>query len=58
MSSLKLAVGLFGMLMTNLALAGRPINPIPLPMEETGLLAVAAVLLVAGIRIARRKRDR
>lgn len=62
MNALKLAVGTLGMAMANVVLAGICTTPncIPrgLPMETDGLLAVAAVLLLAGVKIVRQKRNR
>ena len=55
----KLAVGTSAYLMTTLAMAGRGngVNG-QLPIEEGGMLAVAIVGLVAGIRIIQRKNKR
>ena len=50
----KLAVGTAACLMTGLAMAGVT----NLPIEEGGLLAVAIVGLLAGIRIIQRKNKR
>ena len=58
MNAFKLAVGTLGMLVANAVLAGQPPPIQTLPMEEGGLFAVAAVLLVAGIKIVRQKRNR
>lgn len=52
----KLAVGTAAFLMTGLAMAGAP--PTRLPIEEGGMLTVAIVGLVAGIRIIQRKNKR
>ena len=55
----KLAVGTAACLMTGVAMAGQGGDPpIRLPIEEGGLLAVAIVGLVAGIRIIQRKNKR
>lgn len=62
MNALKLAVGMLGMLMANVALAAPPCtagpNCVGLPMDDVGLVAVAAILLVTGIKIIRQKRSR
>jgi len=59
MNAFKLAVGAWGMLVANALLAGQaPPTPISLPMDEGGLIAVAMVILVAGIKIVRQKRNR
>lgn len=70
MKALKLAVGMLGMSVANLVLAGNlidycrqnPTDPqcvgVNLPMDDVGLIAVAAVLLVTGIKIIRQKRSR
>ena len=68
MNALKSAVGMLGMLMANLVLADTPQCPpndpfctppdVGLPMDDVGLFAVAAVLLVTGIKIIRQKRSR
>jgi len=53
----KLAVGLaFLSVVTWANAAGVP--EVPLPVEDGGLLALTAVCLAIGLRIARRKRDR
>lgn len=62
MNALKLAVGTLGMAMANVVLAGtctaNCLPPVRLPMETGGLLAVAAILLLAGVKIVRQKRNR
>lgn len=59
MNLFKLTVGTLATLLTNAALAGISGPPTqPLPTEEGGLFAVAAILLVAGIKIVRQKRNR
>ena len=71
MNAIKSAVGMFGMLMANLVLAQTappdcPLGTVwngtecvqPLPMDDVGLFAVAAVLLMTGIKIIRQKRSR
>ena len=50
----KLAFGTAACLMTGLAMAGN----VRLPIEEGGILAVAIVGLLAGIRIIQRKNKR
>ena len=52
----KLIVGTATCLMTGLAMAGTP--PTRLLIEEGGMLTVAIVGLVAGIRIIQRKNKR
>ena len=52
--TLKLSVGTAACLMTGLAMAGARL----LPIEEGGMLTVAIVALVAGIRIIQRKNKR
>ena len=52
----KLSVGTAACLMTGLAMAGTTITR--LPIEEGGMLTVAIVALVAGIRIIQRKNKR
>ena len=59
MNAFKLAVGSLGMLVANVVLAGgTTAPPQTLPMEDGGLIAVAMVVLVAGIKIIRHKRNR
>lgn len=58
MNALKLVVGALGILTANLVLAAPQQPPINLPMEDGGLFAVAALLLVTGIKIIRQKRGR
>ena len=53
MNALKLVVGALGILTANLVLAAPQQPPINLPMEDGGLFAVAALLLVTGIKIIR-----
>ena len=58
MNAFKLAVITLGTLVANVVLAGQgTAAPRQLPMEEGGLFAVAMVLLVAGIKIVRQKRN-
>ena len=55
----KLSVGTAACLMAGLAMAGVGGGPpTRLPIEEGGLLTVAIVALVAGIRIIQRKNKR
>lgn len=44
------------LLLANVAMAGEPLTAVPL--EDGGILALAAGCLIVGIRIIRRKRDR
>lgn len=52
MNTIKLAMVASALLMSNAAMAALPVN---LPMEDSGLLAIAVTGLVFGISIVRRK---
>ena len=54
----KLSVGTAACLKAGLAMAGTLPSPTHLPIEEGGMLTVAIVALVAGIRIIQRKNKR
>jgi len=60
MNAKTLAImGTLAVLMSNMAMATEvPLSTVPVPIEDGGLLAVAAACLAVGIRIARRKRNR
>jgi hypothetical protein len=45
-------------LLTNIAMAGDTQPPIPVPLDDAGMLAVAGACLVIAVRIAQRKRSR
>jgi len=58
MKLIQLTVAVLAILTANIALASVPLQIVPVPVEDGGLLAVAAVCLAVGIRIARRKHNR
>lgn len=60
MKLIQLVAAVSAILAANIALAvpSAPLPITPVPIEDGGLLAIAVACLAAGIRIARRKRNR
>ena len=59
MNKKALTIFSVSLLFANVAIAATPVSlAAALPLEEGGIVAIAAACLVAGIRIIQRKRNR